>query len=196
MWFLLLRLFKLGFQARKTHKAKKNGTYDPSGASFPLSTSSKTGTTTTTITTNNIPAHLRYSQPKHYLNLFLHILQLAFGLTALALYAHHIHTIHDSAPTASAAPKDVYAIVTALLACSTAIAYLVLRHYIFKGRVPLARREGWQLPLFVWDAVLCVLWLTMFGIFGTEYLGKKTATESGESRRMRHAVWVDLEGYR
>ncbi|OJJ99666.1 hypothetical protein ASPACDRAFT_78596 [Aspergillus aculeatus ATCC 16872] len=195
MWFLLLRLFKFGVKAHKTHKAKKNGTYDPSSSSggFPMSASNKTGTTTTiSATSNNIPPHLRRSKPKHYLNLFLHILQLAFGLTALALYAHHIHTIHDSSPTATAGAKWVYAIVTALLGCGTAIAYIVLMQYILKTRVPVARRESWQLPMFVWEAVLCVVWLTLFGIFGTEYLGKKSATESGETRRMRHAVWVDL----
>ncbi|RAH68147.1 uncharacterized protein BO66DRAFT_440528 [Aspergillus aculeatinus CBS 121060] len=189
MWFLLLRLFKFGFKAHKTHKAKKNGTYDPS-SSFPMSTN-KTGTTTT-ITTNNIPAHLRRSKPKHYLNLSLHICQLVFGLTTLALYAHHIHTIHDSAATATAGAKWVYAIVTALLGCGTAIAYIVLMQYILKTRVPVARRASWQLPLFVWEVVLCVVWLTLFGIFGSEYLGRKSATESAETRRMRHAVWVDL----
>lgn len=71
-----------------------------------------------------------------------------------------------------------------------------------------------QLPRFAWEFVLCVLWLTLFGIFGKLYIGvypsdstsdssKRDTTTSSISttgelgdaskiNRMRHAVWVDL----
>ncbi|RAL12684.1 MARVEL domain-containing protein [Aspergillus homomorphus CBS 101889] len=183
MWFLLLRIFKLGFSAAKKHKASKNAPLDPSG--YPMSAP---GTTTTTISTNNNSYPPR-SQAKHYLELFTHLLQLAFGLTVLALYGHHIHTLHKAQH--SAPPKFIYAIVAALLGCCTALVYLVLMQYVLKTRVPVARRERWQLPMFVWEVVLCVVWLTLFGIFGAEFLSKGDS-EDGEVVRMRRAVWVDL----
>ncbi|PYH48722.1 uncharacterized protein BP01DRAFT_282579, partial [Aspergillus saccharolyticus JOP 1030-1] len=124
----------------------------------------------------------------------LHTLHLALGLTALALYAHHIHRLHEASQSAGA--KYIYAIVTALLACTTAMGYLVLIQYILKNRVPVARRRGWQFPLFVWEGVLCVVWLTLFGIFGGEFLGKSSRSATGsvdkEVVRMKRAVWIDL----
>lgn len=51
-------------------------------------------------------------------------------------------------------------------------------------------RERWNLPLFVWEAVLCVFWLTLFGIFGKLYIGDYE--DSSMVTRMRRAVWVDL----
>ncbi|KAI2895912.1 hypothetical protein CBS63078_8426 [Aspergillus niger] len=134
---------------------------------------------------SNIPRRPRL---KHYTELFLHILQAVFALTTIVLYGIDIHHAHEKSQSADA--RWVYAIVTGMMGCGTALFYLVMMHWVLKTRTPLAMRERWNLPLFVWEAVLCVFWLTLFGIFGKMYIGDYE--DSSEVTRMRHAVWVDL----
>lgn len=40
-----------------------------------------------------------------------------------------------------------------------------------------------KMPQFVWEFFVCILWLTMFGIFGKMFIGFYPASESGFSRR-------------
>ncbi|PWY96447.1 hypothetical protein BO94DRAFT_10777 [Aspergillus sclerotioniger CBS 115572] len=150
--------------------------------------------------TNNNPETINLSYPpppnqppqrprlKHYTELTLHFTQLIFGLTTLILYGKDVHASHKDNKHAD--PRWVYAIVTGMMGCGTALFYLVLMHWVLKKRTPLAARMRWNLPLFVWEAVLCVFWLTLFGIFGEMYIGDYE--DSSKVTRMRHAVWVDL----
>ncbi|PWY90867.1 hypothetical protein BO70DRAFT_283096 [Aspergillus heteromorphus CBS 117.55] len=125
---------------------------------------------------------------KHYTELLLHSSQLIFGLTVLGLYGKDVHHAHQSNEHADA--RWVYALITGMLGSGTALLYLLLIGWMLKRRTPLAARTRWNLPLFVWEGVLCVFWLTLFGIFGEMYIGDHAG--GGKVARMRHAVWVDL----
>ncbi|RHZ61352.1 MARVEL domain-containing protein [Aspergillus thermomutatus] len=178
MWFLALKLLRVGVKEAKKHKAKKNAsntTTDPEGINLDRSTDM---TTTADSTTARNPL-------KTLLETLLRFIQFVFGLTVIGLYGRDLHGT-DNAP---APAKWVYAVVTAFLATVTAAVYLLLP-FVMKGRTPLARLGRLQLPLFIWESVLCVLWLTLFGIFGKMYIGDYS--EGPKVTRMRHAVWVDL----
>lgn len=55
---------------------------------------------------------------------------------------------------------------------------------------PLVLLRFLHLPTFILDCVLCILWLTLFGIFGKLYI---TAEEvNDDATRMKNAVWIDL----
>lgn len=136
-------------------------------------------------------------------------LQFVFGLTVIGLYGKDVRHDHEDGQWHA---KWVFAMITAFLATSTAAVHMILPF--------LTRRANYQpnpklkLPLFVWEFVLCVLWLTLFGIFGKMYIGvypseskhsgkRDTDTSSNSSsssglgdaskiNRMRHAVWIDL----
>lgn len=98
----------------------------------------------------------------------------------------------------------MYAVITAFLATATAIVHLVIPFVMRRTSrgVSSAPNLALQLPQFVWEFVLCILWLTLFGIFGKLYIGthvdenSKTqeAALGDESKinRMRHACWIDL----
>ncbi|CAK48201.1 hypothetical protein An07g04510 [Aspergillus niger] len=92
---------------------------------------------------SNIPRRPRL---KHYTELFLHILQAVFALTTIVLYGIDIHHAHEKSQSADA--RWVYAIVTGMMGCGTALFYLVMMHWVLKTRTPLAMRERWNLPLF------------------------------------------------
>jgi hypothetical protein len=75
-------------------------------------------------------------------------------------------------------PKQVFAEVTASLSAISALLYLIP----FICRIPL---------LFIWDTILFILWIAVFGIFGNLYIKANAQGDSGIIR-MKHAVWVDL----
>jgi hypothetical protein len=52
----------------------------------------------------------------------------------------------------------------------------------FTSRIPFA---------FVWDTILFILWIALFGLFGNLYIKANAQGDSG-ILRMKHAVWVDL----
>lgn len=45
--------------------------------------------------------------------------------------------------------------------------------------------------LFIWDTILFILWIALFGLFGNMYI-KEHAEGDGGVQRMKNAVWVDL----
>ena len=51
--------------------------------------------------------------------------------------------------------------------------------------------RGLHLPTFMYDCILCILWLTLFGIFARMYVPQNPAG-SNYIERMKHALWVDL----
>jgi len=72
---------------------------------------------------------------------------------------------------------QVYAEVTASLAAVTAALYIIP----FTSRIPF---------LFVWDTILFIRWIALFGVFGKMYIG--TRDDDYGIGRMKNAVWVDL----
>ncbi|KAH1487099.1 hypothetical protein LV164_003439 [Aspergillus fumigatus] len=179
MWFLVLKLLRIGVKEAKKHKAKKNAantsTIDPENISLDRNT--------------NMPFPADSTPARNplitLLETILRFIQFVFGLTVIGLYGRDLH----DGDKAAAPAKWVYAVVTAFLAVMTATVYLILP-FVMKGRTPVARRARVQLPLFIWESVLCILWLTLFGIFGKMYIGNYI--EGDMVTRMRHAVWVDL----
>lgn len=45
--------------------------------------------------------------------------------------------------------------------------------------------------LFPWDTILFILWVAVFGLFGSMYIHENPEGDSGV-KRMKNAVWVDL----
>lgn len=176
MWFLALKLLRIGVKEAKKHKAKKNAanSTDPEGIDLDRSAHTNMPTTADSTTARNPLTTL--------LEILLRFIQFVFGLAVIGLYGQDLHSSDHPA-------KWVYAVVTGFLATMMAGVYLLLP-FVMKGRTPLARRARVQLPLFVWESVLCVLWLTLFGIFGKMYIGDYS--EGAKVTRMRRAVWVDL----
>jgi hypothetical protein len=139
-------------------------------------------------------------------------LQFVFGLTVIGLYGKDVRHDHEDGHTWHA--KWVFAMITAFLATSTAAMHIILP--FLTRRVNSPPNPKLKLPQFVWEFILCILWLTLFGIFGKMYIGvypsatkdsgkrdtdsTSTSTSSSDSglgdaskiNRMRHAVWIDL----
>ncbi|KAF3396256.1 hypothetical protein F1880_006825 [Penicillium rolfsii] len=143
-------------------------------------------------------------------------LQFVFGLTVIGLYGRDVHHDHENGQSARA--RWVFALIAAFLATSTAAVHMVLPFLM--RRVTYRPNPKLKLPQFVWEFILCILWLTLFGIFGKMYIGvypshsndsskrdaTTTTTDSSSStsssssvlgdaakiNRMRHAVWIDL----
>lgn len=68
--------------------------------------------------------------------------------------------------------------VVGSLSAPTALAYFVP----FVHRIPF---------LFVWDTILFILWISLFGMFGNMYI-KENAEGNKGVQRMKNAVWIDL----
>lgn len=69
---------------------------------------------------------------------------------------------------------QVFATVVSSLAAVTALAYMIP----FTLRIPF---------LFVWDTILFILWISLFGLFGSMYI-KENAEGNGGIKRMKNAV--------
>lgn len=73
---------------------------------------------------------------------------------------------------------QVYAVVTGCLSAITCILYMIP----FMSRIPFA---------FLWDTILFILWIALFGLFGSMYIKENAEGDAGV-KRMKNAVWVDL----
>jgi len=102
--------------------------------------------------------------------------QLALGLAVCGLYgvdlqaARNAHVYQDG--------KWVFAEVVGGLSAFTAVVYMIP----FIVRIPF---------MFVWDTILFILWIALFGLFGNMYIKENPEGDSG-IQRMKNAVWVDL----
>ncbi|KAI1432669.1 hypothetical protein GGR50DRAFT_688782 [Xylaria sp. CBS 124048] len=118
-----------------------------------------------------------------YLRLLGRFIQLIFALTVLALYGSRVHSDHKAGnPQAF---QWVYAVFLASLSSLTAILFAIPQPFIKTAR------------LFIWDCVLGILWISIFGIFAVIFLriprdDEHTWYHTTRVSTMRHAVWVDL----
>lgn len=138
---------------------------------------------------------------------FTRFVQFVLGVTVIGLYGKDVRADHEDKHTWHA--KWVFALITSFFATVTAAAHLILPFCM--SRTSTSASAKFKLPQFVWEFILCLLWLTLFGIFGKMYIGvypdsdsekdkrgddSKTSTSSlGDAdkiKRMRHAVWFDL----
>lgn len=107
---------------------------------------------------------------------FFHLIQLALGLAVCGLYgqdltnARNHHVYQDS--------KWVFAVVVGALSAVTAVLYFV----------PFVIRFAF---VWIWNLVLFILSIALFGVFGKMYIHENPEGDSGV-QRMKNAVWVDL----
>ncbi|KAL4872468.1 hypothetical protein BDV12DRAFT_193557 [Aspergillus spectabilis] len=206
MWFVLFKIFRLGYSETKKYKAKKAAAQSgapqfqqpPSGSPYYPSDTSRDAPYPMDSLPDQTPplaALGKRARAKEVLALLLALCQFAFGLAVIGLYSQDINAARDRGD--SAPSRWVYAVVTAFMSTVTAVLYLVLGWWWRKRSKPsFSGRQGLHLPLFAWEGVLVILWLVVFGIFGEMYIGvyHVGGKEGGESKvtRMRRAVWVDL----
>jgi len=102
--------------------------------------------------------------------------QLVLALTVCGLYGVDLHRAAKEDKYSDG--KWVYAEVVGSLSAFTALLYLI----------PFISTFG---ILFVWDTILFILWIALFGLFGKMYIHERAEGDSGV-QRMKNAVWVDL----
>ncbi|KAH6718515.1 hypothetical protein BKA61DRAFT_303244 [Leptodontidium sp. MPI-SDFR-AT-0119] len=103
-------------------------------------------------------------------------IQIVFALAVCGLYGVDLNHANKAGKYSDG--KWVYAEVTAALSAFTALLYLIP----FTSRIPFA---------FVWDTILFILWIALFGLFGNMYI-KEDAEGNAGIKRMKNAVWIDL----
>ncbi|QPG93546.1 hypothetical protein C2857_000615 [Epichloe festucae Fl1] len=108
----------------------------------------------------------------------LHLVCFALALAVCGLYGQDISSAQKEGKYSDS--KWVYAVVVGALSAVTCAVYFVpalLRH---SGVIGAA-----------WNFVLFILWIALFGVFGSMYIHENAEGDSG-IRRMKSAVWVDL----
>ncbi|KAL1878861.1 hypothetical protein Plec18167_004156 [Paecilomyces lecythidis] len=173
MLFLVLKLFRFArSQAKKRTSEQQQQAYNPQ-ATQPGS--------------SNMALDQAGSK-KSLIEDVIHFFQLVMGLVVIGLYGQDLSSNHQNGVYVNA--EWVYAVVTGGLAALTAFIYLVAA-FVAKDR-PLRVRPHLHLPLFLWQSVLCVLWLILFGIFGKMYIGNTTTKDNSNVDKMKNAVWIDI----
>lgn len=184
MYFVFFKLFRFGVSQVKKRKANKTQDQNPPQNDPTFNPQTQQGNMRVPSSYYTGSGAGARNPIKVLIESALRFFQFVFGLTVIGLYGQDVK--HD----ASVHAKCVYAVVTGFLGTITALIHLLLP-FVLKER-PLAVRPRCHLPLFVWEFVLFVLWLTLFGIFGKMYIGNYSTVDEGRVTRMRHAVWVDL----
>ncbi|KHE81526.1 hypothetical protein GE21DRAFT_1289551 [Neurospora crassa] len=106
----------------------------------------------------------------------LHFLAFALALTVCGLYGVELDRARKADKYADS--KWVFAVVVGGLSALTSILFCV----------PFILRFAFK---WVWDFVLFILWVAVFGVFADMYIHEKPEGNN-DIRRMKHAVWVDL----
>ncbi|CAI7597494.1 unnamed protein product [Penicillium pancosmium] len=218
MAFLLVKVLELGYNRHKKNKASKKAQKEAElygqqppypNAQYPQEpypmSSYPPGVTPGTDMRyppqNSTPQSKRAKFAEMLISA-LRFFQFVFGLTVIGLYGKDVH--HDHEDKNEWNSKWVYAVITAFLATCTAIVHMVIPFLMRRTSRGTSSPSNakLQLPQFVWEFVLCILWLTLFGIFGKLYIGvhadgdsKKQESSLGDAskiNRMRHACWIDL----
>ncbi|KAL5359407.1 hypothetical protein BJX96DRAFT_174322 [Aspergillus floccosus] len=192
MWFLLLKVFRIGVKQAKKHKANKAAAaaWPEAHPDAPANAYHYPGAEQPPIPMPPSPAP-KQTKLKTLAQLLLRLLQFALGLTIIGLYGGALNTAREkhAAPPA----KWVYGVVVGFLTGATALAHLpVLGVAMKRGGVPVTSRVRLALPICAWESILCVLLLVLFGIFGEMFIGVYGEREGVDVTKMRRAVWVDL----
>ncbi|KAF2834978.1 hypothetical protein M501DRAFT_943109 [Patellaria atrata CBS 101060] len=107
--------------------------------------------------------------------IFLRFFQFVLAITVAGLYGTDLNNARKvDAYTDS---KWLYAVIVAAMSAITTLFYglPIVRSWLF----------------FIWDAILFILWVAVFGIFGKMYIDEDPEGNGG-IQRMKNAVWVDL----
>lgn len=204
MWFLLYKVGKTGLKEAKNYRAKKNQQNNPD-----VDLDEKNGSRTTESEMFSTNALTERNPLKTFLDILLRVLQFSLGLTMIGMYGGELHQQRHPAASSSSSdshvkittreeakheveghmdPRWVYAVIVGSLASLTAFVHLTTMFFL-RSRTPPSRRARWVLPVFIWEAVMCLLCLVVFGIFGKVFLAK--GARDGHEKMWR-AVWVDL----
>ncbi|KAM0425042.1 hypothetical protein ACHAPT_009843 [Fusarium lateritium] len=108
----------------------------------------------------------------------LHLCCFALALTTCGLYGTDLHRANQQHKYADS--KWVYAVVVGSISAVTCVLYFVPFILRLAGVV-----------VAIWDFILFVLWIALFGVFGKMYINEDAEGDSGV-QRMKNAVWVDL----
>ncbi|KAI1423885.1 hypothetical protein F5Y12DRAFT_715870 [Xylaria sp. FL1777] len=106
----------------------------------------------------------------------LHFFQFVLAIAVIGLYGTDLDRAHKKGAYTDG--KWVYAIVVASLSAVTAVLYLI-PFFLRFAAVP------------VWSFIIFVLWIALFGLFGSLYI-HEDPEGNGDIQRMKNAVWVDL----
>lgn len=214
MWFLVFKLLRIGAKEVKKRRAAKNQASNPPPFHPGYPTYPPPPAAAAAAAAQPQPQHHAawYSDPeatmhrpkrlevftgragdprspaKILADFLLRFLQFVMGLTVIGLYGVDLRAAHKK--NVSADSKWVYAVVTAGMACITASIYLIAP-FVLGNRPAIAVRRPLHLPCFVWECIMFIFWLTLFGIFGKMYISEDPEGDSA-IERMKHAVWVDL----
>ncbi|KIN08104.1 hypothetical protein OIDMADRAFT_97765, partial [Oidiodendron maius Zn] len=103
-------------------------------------------------------------------------IQMIFALAVCGLYGADLHNANKHhVPSDS---KWGYAVAVGSLSAISALVYMIP----IIVSIPL---------LFIWDTILFIFWIAVFGVFGKLYIHTDPQGDSG-IQRMKNAVWVDL----
>ncbi|KAF5657536.1 membrane-associating domain-containing protein [Fusarium heterosporum] len=108
----------------------------------------------------------------------LHLFCFALALATCGLYGTDIHHANQQGKYSDS--KWVYAVVVGSISAVTCVLYFI----------PFVLRVA-GFVVAIWDFILFVLWIALFGVFGKMYINEDAEGDEGV-RRMKNAVWVDL----
>ncbi|KAK7432866.1 hypothetical protein QQZ08_000729 [Neonectria magnoliae] len=108
----------------------------------------------------------------------LHLFCFALALATCGLYGTDLH--HASQQGKYSDSKWVYAVVVGALSAVTCVLYFI----------PFVLRVAGVFAA-IWNTILFVMWIALFGIFGKMYINENFEGDNG-IKRMKNAVWVDL----
>ncbi|KAF7551431.1 hypothetical protein G7Z17_g5003 [Cylindrodendrum hubeiense] len=108
----------------------------------------------------------------------LHLCCFALALATCGLYGVDLKRAHDHGKYSDS--KWVYAVVVGGLSAFTCVLYFI----------PFVLRKAGIVAV-IWDLILFVLWIALFGVFGKMYINEDAEGDDGVMR-MKNAVWVDL----
>ncbi|KAK3348923.1 hypothetical protein B0T25DRAFT_445373 [Lasiosphaeria hispida] len=106
----------------------------------------------------------------------LHFGQFVLAITVCGLYGVELNRASKAGKPADG--KWVYAEVVGGLSAITAVLYFI----------PFLLRFA---LVWVWNLVLFILWIALFGIFGKMYINENPEG-NGDMQRLKNAVWVVL----
>ncbi|OLN86120.1 hypothetical protein CCHL11_05189 [Colletotrichum chlorophyti] len=106
----------------------------------------------------------------------LHFFQFVLAITVCGLYGVDLQRARNAGAYSDG--KWIFAEVVGALSAVTALLYFI----------PFIKRFAF---VFVWDFILFILWIALFGLFGNMYI-REDAEGDGDIQRMKNAVWVVL----
>jgi len=106
----------------------------------------------------------------------LHFFQFVLAITVCALYGIDLDRARKAGVYQDS--KWVYAEFVGGISAVTAVLYFI----------PFILRFA---AVWIWNVVLFILWIALFGVFGSMYI-KEDPEGNADIQRMKNAVWVDL----